>query len=92
VRFAIGGDKRPAGMLASTDERPFGPVEVVDVWGEALTAYAWQILVHSSASLADAVGRDVDGAGLIPVGLRATGDGLAVATIARHSFDRRSQP
>ena len=90
VRFALGSDRRPAGMVATTDERPFGPAEIVDGWGEALTAYAWQILVHSTASLADAAGRDADGAGLVPVGVRATREGLTVATIARHTFDRRS--
>src|SRR5438105_8342738 len=43
VRFALGSDKRPAGLVATTDQRPFGPAEIVDAWGEALTAFAWQI-------------------------------------------------
>ena len=92
VRFAVGSTDRPAGMMASTDERPFGPVEVVDVWGEALTAFAWQILLTSSAKLAHAAGRDADGAGLIPVAVRASLAGVAVLTMARHAFDRRETP
>ena len=90
VRFAVGSDARPAGVMASTDERPFGPHEVVDVWGEALTAFAWQMVPTTATKLADATGRDVDGAGLIPGALRATPDGIAVLTMARHGFDRRT--
>jgi len=89
VRFALGSDALPAGLVCTTDERPFGPPAVVDVWGEALTAFAWQIVLATAAKLADATGRDVDGAGLIPVGLRAGEAGIAVLTMARHSFDRK---
>ena len=92
VRFAVGSEKRPAGVLATTDERPFGPPEIIDVWGEALTSFAWQIVLRSSASVADAVGRDTDGAGLVPVGLQASEGGISVLTMARHSFDRRTAP
>jgi hypothetical protein len=89
VRFALGSDARPAGLLAATDERPFGPPEVVDAWGEALTAFAWQIVLTTATKLADASGRDADGAGLIPIALRAVEGGIAVQTMARHAFDRR---
>jgi hypothetical protein len=92
VRFAVGSDALPAGLLASTDQRPFGPPEIVDVWGEALIAFAWQIVLTTMTKLADAAGRDVDGAGLIPASLRATDAGIAVLTMARHSFDRRVLP
>jgi hypothetical protein len=92
VRFAVGSKDRPAGMLATTDERPFGPPLVIDVWGEALTAFAWQTLLQTMTRLADATGRDVDGAGLVPVALAAAPDGLALLTMARHTFDRRTTP
>jgi hypothetical protein len=92
VRFAVGSERRPAGVLATTDERPFGPPEIVDVWGEALTSFAWQVVLRSSTGVADAAGRDADGAGLIPVGLQASADGVSVLTMARHSFDRRDAP
>ena len=90
VRLAVGSDARPAGVVAATDERPFGPNEIIDVWGEALTAFAWQIVLTTAAKLADATGRDGDGAGLIPGALLATQGGLAVLTMARHGFDRRT--
>jgi hypothetical protein len=89
VRFATGSDARPAGFVASTDARPLGPAAVVDVWGEALTAFAWHLVLTTSTKLADASGRDADGAGLIPVGVRADDAGLVVLTMARHTFDRK---
>src|SRR5262245_3583496 len=92
VRFAVGSEKRPAGMVASTDERPFGPAPIIDVWGDALCSFAWQIVLRASANIADATGRDADGAGLIPVGLQASQAGIAVLTMARHTFDRRANP
>ena len=89
VRFAVGSDERPAGLVAATDERPFGPAEVIDVWGEELTAFAWQIVLTAANKLADATGRDIDGSGLIPAALKATEGGLAVLTMARQGFDRK---
>ena len=88
VRFAVGSAERPAGMLAATDHRPFGPAEIVDVWGDALVSFAWQVVVGVSARLANATNRDEDGLGLIPVGLAAGPNGLSIATMARHQFDR----
>jgi hypothetical protein len=88
VRFALGSNERPAGLIAATDQRPFGPPEIVDVWGEALTAFAWQLVLTTATHVADATGRDADGSGLIPVALRSTEAGLVVQTMARHAFDR----
>jgi hypothetical protein len=88
VRFALGSDERPAGLIAATDERPFGPPEIVDVWGDALTAFAWQLVVTTAAHVAGATGQDGEGSGLIPVAIRSTEAGLVVQTMARHAFDR----
>ena len=71
-----------------TDARAGGPLVVTEIWGEALTALAWQALLGVAAALAAESGRDVDGAGLIPVGLTATDAGLQILTMARHPFDR----
>ena len=88
VSFAVGSAERPAGMVAATHVRPAGPLLIVEIWGEALTALAWQALLGSAAVLASESGRDLDGAGLIPVALTATPNGLQVLTMARHAFDR----
>jgi hypothetical protein len=88
VAFAVGDDRRPAGMLAVTEDRPRGPRVVVDVWGEALTAFAWQMLLTVCTGVAGGVGEDVDGAPLIPAAVAATGNRLRILTMARHTFDR----
>lgn len=93
VPFAIGSSKRRAGLIAATESAPRGPLVVIEIWGEALTALAWQALLGLAAALAAESGRDADGAGLIPVALTATEAGLQILTMARHPFDRiRSDP
>lgn len=88
VPFAVGSSKRRAGLIAATESAPRGPLLVTEIWGEALTALAWQALLGVSTALAAESGRDLDGAGLIPVGVTATENGLQVLTMARHAFDR----
>jgi len=88
VPFAVGSDKSPAGLLVATETSPRGPAAIVDLWGEALTAFAWQILVTMVTELARGSGSDTDGAPLIPAGLTGSPEGLRVLTMARHTFDR----
>lgn len=88
VPFAVGSSKRRAGLVAATESSPRGPLVITQIWGEALTVLAWQALLGVSAVLAAESGRDLDGAGLIPIGLTATENGLQVLTMARHAFDR----
>ena len=88
VPFAVGGSNQPAGMVAATEDRPRGPAVVVDVWGDALIAFAWRVLMTVAARVAGQSGVDEDGAGLVPIALTASKDGLSVLPIARHPFDR----
>lgn len=88
VPFAVGSDKSPAGLLVATESSPRGPTAIVDLWGEALTAFGWQILVTVVTELARGSGSDTDGAPLIPVGITGSPDGLRVLTMARQTFDR----
>lgn len=91
VPFAVGSNDQPAGMVFATEERLRGPEVIVDVWGEALTAFAWQIFITVASREAAASGVDEDGAGLIPVAVTAAPQGLRILTMARHSFDRVRQ-
>ena len=79
VSFVVGDPKQPAGLVAATDARPRGPAVIVDAWGDALVAYA---------GVAGEAGRDVDGSRLVPIGLAASGEGMFVVPMARHTFDR----
>lgn len=89
VAFAVGDAKRPAGLLATTETRPRGPAEVIDVWGDALIAFAWHAVLRMATVLSAETGTDLDGVGLVPLAIAATGEGLRVQTLARHSFDRQ---
>jgi hypothetical protein len=88
VPFAVGDERRPAGLLVATEERPRGPAAVVDLWGEALIAFAWRILLGIATQASAASGTDESGAGLIPAAITARPDGLSVQTMARFGFDR----
>jgi hypothetical protein len=91
VAFAVGSDERPAGMVAATEERPRGPAVVIDIWGDALVAFAWQLVLAVTTALARESGKDIDGAGLVPAGVTVSADGLRILTMARHEFDRVTQ-
>lgn len=88
MTFAVGTVDRPLGLVAATENRPRGPREVVDIWGDALIAFGWQVVLDIAAGTAAHAGDDLDGAPLIPAALAASGDGLAVLPQARHAFDR----
>ena len=88
VPFAVGGKQRPAGMVIATEERPRGPAQIIDVWGESLTAFAWRTLLSITTRIAFNHGVDQDREGLLPAALTASRDGLSLVAMARHSFDR----
>jgi hypothetical protein len=88
VAFAVGDAKRPAGLLATTESRPRGPAAVIDVWGDALIAFAWQSVLRMVTVLSAESGQDLDGAGLLPLAVSASRTGASLRTLARHEFDR----
>ncbi|SEW12048.1 hypothetical protein SAMN05444851_1542 [Aliiroseovarius sediminilitoris] len=90
VPFAVGSEKRPAGLMATTPMRPIGPEEIVEIWADALTAFAWGAVLTLAEVLANRAGQDPDRNGLIAFNLLAGAGGLTIGTMARHGFDRRA--
>ncbi len=88
MSFFVGSPKRPAGLVATTEERPRGDPAVIDVWGEALLAFGWRVLLELAVRLAADSGRDTDGAPLVPAALIASPEGFSVTPMARHEMDR----
>ena len=86
VLFAVGSAREPSGLYASTYRRPNGPALVVDTWGEALVAFAWQCVLGMVSGIAGATGKDTRGNVLVPVELAATRSGIAILPMARHRF------
>ena len=88
VPFAVGSQDKPAGMVVAVEERPRGPAQIVDLWGESLVAFAWRIFLSVTTKVAFNTGDDQDREGLIPAALTASREGLGILTMARHTFDR----
>ena len=86
VTFALGSPDRPRGLYAATESRPRGPELVVDTWGDALVAFAWQCLLGLFTGMSAAAGKDTSGSYLVPVEIAANADGLVVVPMARHRF------
>lgn len=86
VTFALGSPDRPRGLYAGTERRARGPQLVVDTWGEALVAFAWQCLLGLFTGMSAAAGKDASGDYLVPVEIQANSDGLVVVPMARHRF------
>jgi hypothetical protein len=86
VFFAVGSPDQPAGLYASTLRRPSGPPLIVDVWGDALVAFAWQCVLGMVSGLAGAIGKDARGNVLVPVEMAASDRGLQIVPMARHRF------
>ncbi len=86
VDLVVGTPDRPTGMLVAAP-RPRGPLVVVDRWGDALIAFAWQAMIDTATGLGAALGRDEDDAPLLPNRWAATDAGLELGAQARHPFD-----
>ncbi len=90
VPFAVGAEQRPAGMIAATERRPRGPAILVDRWGEAIVAAAWQALLDIATAAASGAGDDIDGQPLRAGALLAGDETLVVVPQARHEFEREA--
>ena len=86
VLFVVGSDKEPAGLYAAVSKRPVGPELVVDLWGDALVAFAWQCVLGMVSGIAAATGKDARGNLLVPVELVARPRGVGIVPMARHRF------
>lgn len=86
VLFVVGSDQQPAGLYAAASKRPVGPELVVDLWGDALVAFAWQCVLGMVSGIAAATGKDARGNLLVPVEVVAGARGVGIVPMARHRF------
>lgn len=86
VLFVVGSASEPAGLYAAASKKPTGPDLIVNAWGEALIAFAWQCVLGVVTGIAGAAGKDARGNLLVPVELAANARGIAIVPMARHRF------
>jgi hypothetical protein len=84
VTLVVGTAQSPSGLLMSTFTVPQGPAVVVDVWGEAVTAFAWEAVLHLAQQLSGQVGADATGRPLVPALIAADTGLLLLQPMARH--------
>lgn len=92
VTFVTGTPDRPAGGVATTEDRPRGPAVIVETWHDALIAFCWHTLVIATSALSGTVGSDLAGNSLVTAGLEATSKGIAVTPMGRHTFTTGQLP
>ena len=89
VPFAVGHPERLAGMVVTTEPTPRGPTLIIDRWGDALIAWAWQLLNDVIGALTARVGVDTEGVPLLPGATVASKGSLRVIPQAQHVFEVR---
>jgi hypothetical protein len=86
VPLGVGTDSAPAGLVMSGLTRLEGPAVVVDVWSEALTAFAWESLLELARRLCAGLGTDTSGRALVPGAVGATARELLVHPMSRSTL------
>lgn len=69
VPFGVGTEDRPAGLIMSTLTHLTGPEVIVERWGEAITAFAWESVVETARRLCELLDTDSRGRRLVPGGI-----------------------
>jgi hypothetical protein len=88
IPFAVGSAERAAGLIVATADRPAGDPLIAGIWGEALIAFAYGVLLDIADSLAGASGRDEKNGRLVPRGFVARRGQLVVESQARFLYER----
>lgn len=91
VPFATGRSERLAGMVFATEPVPRGPAVIIDRWGEAIVAAAWQILLDVVATISARTGVDTRGTPLVPGAVVAVPGALRIVPQAQHEFEAASR-
>lgn len=86
VPLGVGTKKAPSGLVMSTFTDLEGPREIVDVWSDAIKAFAWETLIEVVRVIAAQVGKDSRGRVLVPGSVGAAPGKLLIQPVARHTL------
>jgi hypothetical protein len=91
IPIAVGTKERPAGLIMQAFSHVDGPPIITRPWSEALTAFAWELLVETTRAVAAEVGKDERGRPLIPGAIGAETKVLLVQPMARHQVGKATR-
>lgn len=84
VPLAVGTAEQPRGLMMATVSVPRGPSVVVDLWADALRAFAWESVLTLAREIARAAGHDRTGRSLVPAAVGAEAKRFLVRPMAGH--------
>ncbi len=87
VAFATGRNGQLSGTVMTTEEHPRGPELLVNIWGDAVIAAAYDAVLQVTNGIAAEVGNDLQGQVLRAGAIVTTKKGLGVIPQAYHSFE-----
>jgi hypothetical protein len=92
VPFAVGSEKRVAGMLAVTERHPRGHRALGETWGEGVIATAWRAVLEVAGVIAALRGSDGIDQPLRAGAIVAARGEVAVVPQAKHAYETPAVP
>lgn len=86
IPLGVGQSKSPSGLIMSSFSDLQGPEEVVELWSDALIAFAWELLIEISRVISAEIGKDERGISLVPGDIGASPGVLLLQPVSRHSL------
>lgn len=86
VPFGVGTNKSPSGLVMTTFSDLQGPPAIVNIWSDAINAFAWESLIEVARSVSARVGKDSRGRPLVPGSIAARAGKLLIQPIARNNL------
>lgn len=87
VPFAVGTEQRLASTVMVTEQRPRGHALLVELWGDAVIAVAYEAVLQVISGMATAAGSDQLGQPLKPGAIIASKGELTVVPQAFHAIE-----
>jgi hypothetical protein len=83
VPFGIGQKTLASGLVMSSFQDLQGPKGILEIWSEAIIAFAWESLLELASTICAQVGRDARGLPLVPGTIGASANRLLIQPVSR---------
>lgn len=86
VPIGVGQKKSVTGLVMSSFQDLQGPTGLVEIWSDAIIAFAWETLLELATTICAQVGNDARGLPLVPGTIGASPDRLLIQPVSRFSL------